>query len=169
MNTPFKVPHNLELDLWARGYRVLFHRGETNRCPGCGRSQWLVGRTTAECAVCETALPLAEAEHGGFSPLMQKAVALRVIDAATAHPQRRSEERTPGNGRVLALHVDGSVHPFALHNISAGGVRGDAEIDIAGAGALAVELEDGTLLPAELKWTDGTVAGMAFLRSVPAD
>lgn len=28
-------------------------------CPGCGRSHWHVGRATAECAFCATAMPLA--------------------------------------------------------------------------------------------------------------
>lgn len=32
--------------------------GETNHCRGCGRSQWYIGRTTAECAFCSTAIPL---------------------------------------------------------------------------------------------------------------
>jgi hypothetical protein len=34
--------------------------GEVNHCPGCGRSQWIVGRVSAECAFCSTALPLAD-------------------------------------------------------------------------------------------------------------
>lgn len=42
----------------ARGYGVAYRPGETNRCPGCGRSHWHVGRVSAECAFCETALPL---------------------------------------------------------------------------------------------------------------
>jgi hypothetical protein len=33
-------------------------------CPGCSHSNWLVGRITAECAFCGTALPRAEAVHG---------------------------------------------------------------------------------------------------------
>lgn len=37
-----------------------YHFGETNHCPGCGRTQWLVGRVTAECAFCHTALLLPE-------------------------------------------------------------------------------------------------------------
>lgn len=37
-----------------------YYAGEDNRCPGCGRSHWLVGRSTAECAFCSTALPLAD-------------------------------------------------------------------------------------------------------------
>ena len=37
-----------------------YHLGETNHCPGCGRSQWHIGRTTAECAFCHTAVQLSE-------------------------------------------------------------------------------------------------------------
>lgn len=40
------------------GYRVAFHPGERNICPGCGQSHWTVGRMTAECAFCATALPI---------------------------------------------------------------------------------------------------------------
>lgn len=35
--------------------------GRTNYCPGCGRSQWWIGRTTAECAFCHTAVPISGA------------------------------------------------------------------------------------------------------------
>lgn len=41
-----------------RGYHVVYREHETNHCPGCGRSQWLIGRLMAECAFCSTALPL---------------------------------------------------------------------------------------------------------------
>lgn len=43
-----------------RGAYAVYHHGETNRCPRCGRSHWQVGRTMAECAFCETALPIAD-------------------------------------------------------------------------------------------------------------
>jgi hypothetical protein len=43
-----------------RGYRLLFRSEVSNVCPGCGRSHWHVGRSTAECAFCATALPIAE-------------------------------------------------------------------------------------------------------------
>jgi hypothetical protein len=33
---------------------------ETNHCPGCGRTHWIIGRVTAECAFCGSALPLAD-------------------------------------------------------------------------------------------------------------
>lgn len=45
-----------------RGYGVTYRAGEVNRCPGCGRSQWLVGRQSAECAFCATAIPLSGGE-----------------------------------------------------------------------------------------------------------
>lgn len=44
-----------------RGNHVIYHHGEFNSCPGCGRSNWYVGRLTAECAFCATALQLREA------------------------------------------------------------------------------------------------------------
>jgi len=53
---------------YERGYHAVYHDGEINHCPGCGRTQWLIGRMSAECAFCATALPLAEASmrsHNG--------------------------------------------------------------------------------------------------------
>lgn len=38
-----------------------YYPGETNRCPGCGRAHWIVGRATAECGFCGAALALADA------------------------------------------------------------------------------------------------------------
>jgi hypothetical protein len=43
----------------AHGFRPLYHADTVNHCPGCGRTHWHIGRATAECAFCETALPLA--------------------------------------------------------------------------------------------------------------
>jgi hypothetical protein len=40
-----------------RGYHVVYRDNEVNRCPGCGRSHWYVGRLSAECGFCGTALP----------------------------------------------------------------------------------------------------------------
>lgn len=42
-----------------RGNHVAYHQGEVNHCPGCGRSNWYVGRMNAECAFCATAIPIA--------------------------------------------------------------------------------------------------------------
>jgi hypothetical protein len=41
-----------------RGLAVLYRRDVATYCPGCGRSNWLVGRTSAECAFCSTAIPI---------------------------------------------------------------------------------------------------------------
>ena len=48
-----------------RGYHVVYREHEVNHCPGCGRTQWLIGRVSAECAFCSTALPLKEAYRQG--------------------------------------------------------------------------------------------------------
>ncbi len=42
----------------ARGYYAVFREREVNHCPGCGRTHWIIGRVTAECAFCATAIPL---------------------------------------------------------------------------------------------------------------
>jgi len=47
----------------ARGYQPLYHLDIVNRCPGCGKSHWHVGRFSAECAHCETTLPLAMVDY----------------------------------------------------------------------------------------------------------
>lgn len=43
----------------ARGYLITYREHEVNHCPGCGRTHWYVGRISAECSFCATALPLA--------------------------------------------------------------------------------------------------------------
>ena len=46
-------------DLPGRGYHAVYRQQETNHCPGCGRTHWYVGRISAECGFCATALPFA--------------------------------------------------------------------------------------------------------------
>ena len=48
----------------ARGYHAVYRDGEVNHCPGCGRTHWLIGRLSAECAFCTTALPLRKRNQG---------------------------------------------------------------------------------------------------------
>jgi hypothetical protein len=45
--------------LASRGWLPLYHQDTVNHCPSCGHTHWHIGRATAECAFCETALPLA--------------------------------------------------------------------------------------------------------------
>lgn len=43
-----------------RPHHVLTYRpGSDNVCPCCAKSNWIVGRATAECGFCATALPIA--------------------------------------------------------------------------------------------------------------
>ena len=51
-----------------RGYHAVYRENEINHCPGCGRTHWYLGRLSAECAFCETALPLQEAYSQGPAP-----------------------------------------------------------------------------------------------------
>ena len=60
-------PEALAHNPTARGYQVLYRRDEVNHCPSCGRTHWYVGRVSAECAFCSTALPLVEAVTGNGS------------------------------------------------------------------------------------------------------
>jgi len=57
MLTEVKVVRG-RFDPSQRGYHQAYRLNESNWCPGCGRSHWLVGRMTAECAFCSTAIPL---------------------------------------------------------------------------------------------------------------
>ncbi|WP_336973458.1 hypothetical protein [Sphingobium aromaticiconvertens] len=41
----------------GRGYVIFYRQCEPNHCPGCGGSAWHVGRQSAECARCGTAIP----------------------------------------------------------------------------------------------------------------
>lgn len=53
----------------ARGYAVIYRGGDTV-CPGCQRSHWHVGRLSAECAFCSTALPLPESATAHARPIV---------------------------------------------------------------------------------------------------
>lgn len=52
-------------DPLTRGLQHLFRCDTVNHCPGCGRSYWLVGRFSAECGFCATALPLSQTNRLG--------------------------------------------------------------------------------------------------------
>lgn len=41
-----------------QSFNIGYREGEKNYCPGCNGTHWHVGRSMAECAQCETALPL---------------------------------------------------------------------------------------------------------------
>ena len=65
-----------------RGYHAAYRENQVNHCPGCGRSHWYVGRASAECGFCGTALPLAGASMTGIGGLIRAHGPLRVAQAA---------------------------------------------------------------------------------------
>lgn len=143
----------------ARGYNVVYRANENNRCPGCGHAQWYVGRTTAECGVCGTALALAEVKWSG--PGRAREGATPVVGS-----ERRRHERVKMEGQRLQLLVDGLQHSFAIRDISENGVQGEGPIALVPDKSVHVGVEGGVLVPAVVRWSDGNVAGLAF--SAPA-
>ena len=50
----------LPFDPGSRGFNLVYRPDAVNHCPGCGRTHWYIGRLSAECGFCATALPLVE-------------------------------------------------------------------------------------------------------------
>jgi hypothetical protein len=145
--------------LAGRGHHVVYRAQETNRCPGCGRVNWLVGRQTAECAFCGTAIALAEAKWvGGSAAAPAKA---RAGGEATGIDRRR-HDRLQVNDRTLQLLIDGSPHNFAIHNLSAGGLMGDAPATLERGDTVQVRFEGGIIVPATVQWVEDDLLGLAF-------
>lgn len=154
-------------ELVGRGHHVVYRAEETNRCPGCGRAQWHVGRVTAECAFCETAIPLAEAKWiGGNAPVAvsdePQAAPRPDADDSARWLDRRRHERAPVADRTLQLLIDGSPHNFAIHNLSAGGLMGDAPAPLEAGSTVEVRFEGGIIVPATIKWIKDDLLGLAF-------
>lgn len=53
------------LDPTLRGYHISYRGDGTDRCPGCSRQHFHIGRTLAQCAFCETAVPLPDSSQIG--------------------------------------------------------------------------------------------------------
>ena len=168
-----RAERDFGLDLARRGHHVVYRANEPNRCPGCGRAHWYVGRVTAECGFCGTAVALAEAKWSGAGlndPAETVAERLRrQAEAATDWSERRRHDRIKGKGRTLQLLIDGSPHSFALHNISAGGVMGEDPIGLEPESTVHVRFEGGILVPAVVRWTEGPLTGLAFSSPILLD
>ncbi len=164
-----KTNRSFSRDLEARGHHVVYHVNERNRCPGCGRVQWYVGRVTAECGFCGTALALAEVHVGSTGQSTVGRHEATPPAKQTADADRRAHERIDAAGRTLQLLVEGAPHSFALENISAGGVMGADPIGLAPGTELHVRFEGGIIVPAIVKWSEGTLVGLAFSRGVTLD
>lgn len=65
--------HDFGIRRALESVRLVYRPRETNLCPGCGQSHWMIGRMTAECAHCGTALPLHAGASAGHSALSSRA------------------------------------------------------------------------------------------------
>ena len=84
--------------LAKRGHHIVYRANSANHCPGCGRSQWYIGRVSAECGFCGTAVPLAETRRQEGN---RAGSALSATSSATA--DQRRFPRMSGKGRKLKL------------------------------------------------------------------
>ena len=149
--------------LARRGHHVIYRANESNHCPGCGRSHWYIGRMSAECGFCGTAVPLAETsvvEAAPPSPRPKNSV---------ASADERRFPRIPAKGRKLQLLIDGSPASFALQNISEGGVMGKSPTELLPGAKVHVRFEGGILVPAVVKWAENGHVGLAFIDPVILD
>lgn len=48
---------------------LTYKPGTLTHCPTCSGTQWLIGRMTAQCAYCDTAMPLLHMTRGPSVPL----------------------------------------------------------------------------------------------------
>jgi hypothetical protein len=158
-----RAPASFAAGLAHRGHHVVYRANETNHCPGCGRSQWYIGRVSAECSFCGTAVPLAEARHDDSG-----ATGIRSKFHPVAADQRR-HTRIAAKGRKLKLLIDGSPSSFALQNISEGGAMGKHSVELTPGANVHVRFEGGILVPAVVKWIEDGLVGLAFTAPVILD
>lgn len=156
-----RAPASFAASLAQRGHHIVYRANEPNHCPGCGRSHWYIGRVSAECGFCGTAVPLAEArvDDSGSATIRSK---FRPVSG-----DQRRHPRMPAKGRKLQLLIDGSPHSFALRNVSEGGAMGVA--DLVPGTNVHVRFEGGILVPAVVKWADNGLVGLAFTAPVVLD
>ena len=78
----------MAFDVSHRGLKVLYRPGSVNFCPGCGRAHWYVGRFSAECGFCGTALPLVETGRlgSGAAHRASREDLLRLTSKSRRHP-----------------------------------------------------------------------------------
>jgi hypothetical protein len=148
--------------LAQRGHHIVYRTNADNHCPGCGRSHWYIGRISAECGFCGTAIPLSEARR-------EEPVSAAPRPRTVSSANQRRHPRMPAKGRKLQLLIDGSPTSFALQNISEGGAMGDNAADLTPGARVHVRFEGGILVPAVVKWTEDGLVGLAFVAPVVLD
>src|SRR4051794_20171424 len=91
-----RASESFAASLAKRGHHIVYRANESNHCPGCGRSQWYIGRVSAECGFCGTAVPLAEAS-------VQEASRAPLVRRPTSSADQRRHPRMSAKGRKLQL------------------------------------------------------------------
>ena len=66
----------------SRGFRMVYHEGFVNHCPSCSGTNWIIGRLSAECGFCATALPLADTGMNGAGVRRERHYPVDLDDAA---------------------------------------------------------------------------------------
>ena len=151
--------------LAKRGHHIVYRADHSNHCPGCGRSNWHIGRVTAECGFCGTAVPLAETAWQEASPRAESTAGIHVAASA----DQRRFPRITAKDRKLKLLVEGSPTSFALHDISEGGAKGEGAADLVPGNKVHVRFEGGILVPAVVKWAEDGLVGLAFIDPIVLD
>lgn len=64
-------------------YSPLYYPDQVNHCPGCSGTSWYLGRFSAECAKCHTALPLAQSMQQSMRPIFVRGHDRRTPDRDT--------------------------------------------------------------------------------------
>ena len=155
-----RAPASFAAALAQRGHHIIYRANEANHCPGCGRSQWIIGRSTAECVFCGTAVPLAETSWLEALPAPRS-------KAVSPSADQRRFPRMPAKSPKVKLLIDGSPANFAIQDISEGGVMGAG--DLSPGANVHVRFEGGILVPAVVKWADDGLVGLAFVEPVILD
>lgn len=88
--------------LAKRGHHIVYRTNEANHCPGCGHSQWYVGRVSAECVFCGTAVALAETSRREAIPASSRLASVPTSSDLLRH------HRIAVKDRQLKLLIDNS-------------------------------------------------------------
>ena len=90
------------IDPTRRGYAFLYRPEVPNYCPGCSKTNSLVGRHVAECAFCGAILPLSDRAATGTSGFLPppKAVAVGRSSISSAWWKPKQLAVPSGTGAV---------------------------------------------------------------------
>ena len=101
-----------------------------------------------------------------FGRPMPGADACALAAGAAAVPAKEAKRDRPPRHSLIrtgTLQSEGEVFPVRLRNISGGGAMVEGECGLAPGARVELALEDGLLIPAEIRWCDDGRMGLKFL------